>query len=38
MPDQAADLSHYSRNELRTDAVVHVVGALFAITANLWLL
>ncbi len=28
----------YSRNEVRLDAAVHIVGILFAINASLWLL
>jgi hemolysin III len=28
----------YSRNEVRVDAAIHVLGILFAINASLWLL
>lgn len=31
-------LRRYSRNEVRLDAAVHIVGILFAINASLWLL
>jgi hemolysin III len=31
-------LRHYSRNEVRLDAAVHILGILFAINASLWLL
>jgi hemolysin III len=31
-------LRHYSRNEVRLDAAVHIAGILFAINASLWLL
>lgn len=31
-------LRHYSRNEVRLDAAVHMVGILFAINACLWLM
>ena len=31
-------LRHYSRNEVRLDAAVHIVGVLLAINASLWLL
>ena len=28
----------YSRNEIRADAAIHILGVLFAVNASLWLL
>jgi len=31
-------IRRYSRNEIRADAAIHILGVLFAVNASLWLL
>lgn len=38
MAPQSVSFRCYSRNEVRVDTIIHVVGILFAINASLWLL